>query len=92
MSNPLAMLHLQSHIYVQRSFSLWKNAKIIERFTETITSQFSSLPSSLPFTARRDRFNELYTVRPAISYHYDANLYGITGIRMRINRVKTGEL
>ncbi|KAJ3745934.1 transcriptional repressor TCF25-domain-containing protein [Lentinula raphanica] len=66
MSTPLAMLHLQSHIYVQRSFSLWKNAKIIEWFTETITSQFSSLPSSLPSTARRDRFIELYTEKDGI--------------------------
>ncbi|KAJ4484000.1 transcriptional repressor TCF25-domain-containing protein [Lentinula lateritia] len=57
---PVAILHLLSHIYVQRSFSLWKDPKIINWFTETVSSHFSSLPSSLPLTTRRNRFLSLY--------------------------------
>ncbi|KAJ3987535.1 transcriptional repressor TCF25-domain-containing protein [Lentinula detonsa] len=63
LTTPLAILHLLSHIYVQRSSSLWKDPKIIAWFTETVTSHFSSLPSSLPPTARRNRFIDLYTDR-----------------------------
>ncbi|KAH7880601.1 transcriptional repressor TCF25-domain-containing protein [Lentinula edodes] len=59
-STPVAILHLLSHIYVQRSFSLWKDPKVINWFTETMSSHFSSLPSSLPPTTRRNRFLSLY--------------------------------
>ncbi|KAF9069168.1 transcriptional repressor TCF25-domain-containing protein [Rhodocollybia butyracea] len=61
LSTPIAILHLLSHIYVQRSFSLWKDPKIADWFAETMTSHFSSLPSSLPPTPRRNRFITMYS-------------------------------
>lgn len=62
-------MHLLSHVYVQRSSPLWKDPKISEWFTETLTSHFSSLPSSsLPSTSRRNRFLTLYTDNPSLHY------------------------
>ncbi|KAJ4486281.1 transcriptional repressor TCF25-domain-containing protein [Lentinula aciculospora] len=60
LTTPVAILHLLSHVYVQRSFSLWKDPKVTEWFTDTVTSHFSSLPSSLPPTARSNRFISMY--------------------------------
>jgi len=52
------VLHLLSHLYVQRSFSLWKEHA--EWFTSTITEAFTTLPASLPVTERRKSFLAQY--------------------------------
>ncbi|KAF5390308.1 hypothetical protein D9757_002816 [Collybiopsis confluens] len=72
LNTPNAILHLLSHIYVQRSFSLWKEPKISQWFTEVIMSHFVTLPSSLPSTARRNRFLALYTAGESTSALYFA--------------------
>ncbi|KAJ7032828.1 transcriptional repressor TCF25-domain-containing protein [Mycena alexandri] len=46
-----AALHLLSHLYAQRSFPLWKEES--SWFASTVTTEFSSLPASLPVPFRR---------------------------------------
>ncbi|KAF7331094.1 hypothetical protein MVEN_02449700 [Mycena venus] len=55
---PEATLHLLSHLYVQRSSPLWKDEA--SWFASTVTSEFSSLPASLPTSQRRQDFLTLY--------------------------------
>ncbi|KAJ7201070.1 transcriptional repressor TCF25-domain-containing protein [Mycena pura] len=55
---PEALLHLLSHLYAQRSFSLWKGE--VTWFTNTVTAEFSSIPASLPVALRRQDFLTLY--------------------------------
>ena len=54
----MGMLHLLSHLYVQRSFSLWRDNT--EWFTAAITEAFTTLPTSLPVTERRKSFLTQY--------------------------------
>ncbi|ESK89923.1 transcription factor 25 (basic helix-loop-helix) [Moniliophthora roreri MCA 2997] len=59
-----AILHLLSHLYVQRAWSLWKTPTISSWLSQTIKSVFGSSPSGkqpLPPTPRRIRFLELYS-------------------------------
>ena len=60
MSTSVAALHLLSHLYVLRSFSLWKDPAHSAWFANTVTAEFSSLPSVLPTTVRRSQFLSLY--------------------------------
>lgn len=55
---PEAVLHLLSHLYAQRSFPLWKDEA--SWFTSTVTTEFSSLPASLPVSLQRQDFLSLY--------------------------------
>ncbi|KAJ7740604.1 transcriptional repressor TCF25-domain-containing protein [Mycena metata] len=55
---PEATLHLLSHLYAQRSFPLWKEES--SWFASTVTTEFSSLPASLPVPVRRQDFLTLY--------------------------------
>ncbi|KAJ7039442.1 transcriptional repressor TCF25-domain-containing protein [Mycena alexandri] len=55
---PEAALHLLSHLYAQRSFPLWKEES--SWFASTVTTEFSSLPASLPAPVRRQDFLTLY--------------------------------
>ncbi|KAK0205865.1 transcriptional repressor TCF25-domain-containing protein [Desarmillaria ectypa] len=56
----VAILHLLSHLYVQRSLPVWKDHA--EWFSETVTTHFSKTPppSSLPVTDERKSFLELF--------------------------------
>ncbi|PPQ84390.1 hypothetical protein CVT26_007224, partial [Gymnopilus dilepis] len=57
-----SILHLLSHLYVQRSHPLWKDPSLTSWFSSTITSTFPSpLPSSLPTTGRRKALLQQYT-------------------------------
>ncbi|KAJ3498394.1 hypothetical protein NLJ89_g10226 [Agrocybe chaxingu] len=58
MSPPAGVLHLLSHLYVQRSAPVWKDHTAW--FTATITEAFSTLPSSLPTTERKKAFLTQY--------------------------------
>ncbi|KAK0231553.1 transcriptional repressor TCF25-domain-containing protein [Armillaria fumosa] len=60
LKEPVAILHLLSHLYVQRSLPVWKDHA--EWFSETVTTHFSktSLPSSLPVSDERKAFLELF--------------------------------
>ena len=58
LSASVGILHLLSHLYVQRSFSLWKEHA--EWFTSAITEAFTTLPTSLPVTERRKSFLAQY--------------------------------
>jgi len=51
-------LHLLSHLYAQKSFSVWKDHA--DWFRETVSSTFTTLPSRLPVTERRQSFLALY--------------------------------
>lgn len=51
---PVSTLHLLSHLYVQRSFGMWKEPGHASWFTTTVTDVFSSLPSTLPVTKQRE--------------------------------------
>ncbi|KAI5830065.1 DUF654-domain-containing protein [Schizophyllum commune Tattone D] len=53
LSGPDAIMHLICHQYVQRAFSVWQDDSYIAWFKETISSNFASLPSSLPTVDRR---------------------------------------
>ncbi|KAJ7124524.1 transcriptional repressor TCF25-domain-containing protein [Mycena epipterygia] len=55
---PEATLHLLSHLYAQRSSPIWKEEA--SWFADTVTSEFSSLPASLPLSHRRQDFLSLY--------------------------------
>ncbi|KAJ6579610.1 transcriptional repressor TCF25-domain-containing protein [Mycena vulgaris] len=55
---PEATLHLLSHLYAQRSSPIWKDEA--SWFASTVTAEFSSLPTSLPVTPRRQDFLSLY--------------------------------
>ncbi|KAJ7174569.1 transcriptional repressor TCF25-domain-containing protein [Mycena filopes] len=55
---PEAVLHLLSHLYAQRSFPLWKEESTW--FSSTVTTEFASLPTSLPVPIRRQDFLSLY--------------------------------
>ncbi|KAJ7705831.1 transcriptional repressor TCF25-domain-containing protein [Mycena olivaceomarginata] len=55
---PEAVLHLLSHLYAQRSSPLWKDEATW--FASTVTTEFSSLPTSLPVSLRRQDFLSLY--------------------------------
>ncbi|KAK0455688.1 transcriptional repressor TCF25-domain-containing protein [Desarmillaria tabescens] len=61
LKEPVAILHLLSHLYVQRSLPVWKDHA--EWFNETVTTYFSKtpLPSSLPITNERKIFSELFS-------------------------------
>ncbi|PBK72182.1 DUF654-domain-containing protein [Armillaria solidipes] len=61
LKEPVAILHLLSHLYVQRSLPVWKDHA--EWFNETVTTHFSKkpLPSSLPVTDERKTFLELFS-------------------------------
>uniref|UniRef100_P9WEI3 Probable transcription factor claV n=1 Tax=Ampulloclitocybe clavipes TaxID=56467 RepID=CLAV_AMPCV len=61
LSPSVAALHLLSHLYVQRSFSLWKDAAHCAWFSSTVTSTFSSVSSVLPTTDRHNQFLSLYS-------------------------------
>ncbi|KAJ8080196.1 hypothetical protein PM082_017026 [Marasmius tenuissimus] len=64
-----AILHLMSHLYVQRAWSLWKTPAISSWLTETVRAMFSSSPpKSLPPTPRRTRFLDLYSPSSPISH------------------------
>ncbi|KAL0579878.1 hypothetical protein V5O48_002125 [Marasmius crinis-equi] len=67
LSQEQTILHLLSHLYVQRASSLWKAPAISSWFTETVRNMFSSPPKSLPPTPRRTRFLELYSPASTIS-------------------------
>ncbi len=60
LKEPVAILHLLSHLYVQRSLPVWKDHA--EWFNETVTTHFSKKPllSSLPVTDERKTFLELF--------------------------------
>jgi len=58
LSRPAAILHLLSHLYVQRCFPLWKEHA--SWFSNTISEAFSTLPTSLPHSDKRDAFYSLY--------------------------------
>ncbi|KIM42652.1 hypothetical protein M413DRAFT_444337 [Hebeloma cylindrosporum] len=58
LSASVGMLHLLSHLYVQRSFSLWKDHT--EWLTSAITEAFTTLPTFLPVTERRNSFLAQY--------------------------------
>ncbi|KIK05427.1 hypothetical protein K443DRAFT_353509 [Laccaria amethystina LaAM-08-1] len=58
LSDPVATLHLLSHLYAQRSGVAWKEHTAW--FIDTISDSFSALPSSLPVTERRKDFLSLY--------------------------------
>ena len=58
LSDPVAILHLLSHLYVQRSGAVWKEHTAW--FIDTVSDSFSALPSSLPVTERRKDFLSLY--------------------------------
>jgi hypothetical protein len=67
-----ATLHLLSHLYVQRCFSLWKDLTYSSWFIDTLTSLFPSpsLPSSLPQTPQRTAFLALFRhAKPQASVH-----------------------
>ncbi|KAK7053756.1 transcriptional repressor TCF25-domain-containing protein [Favolaschia claudopus] len=55
---PEAVLHLLSHLYAQRSSPIWKEEA--SWFASTVTTEFSSLPASLPVSQRRQDFLSLY--------------------------------
>ncbi|KAL0948961.1 hypothetical protein HGRIS_009064 [Hohenbuehelia grisea] len=62
LSDELGVLHLLSHLYVQRSFALWKNSDISSWFASTVKDEFSSLPSGdLPHTDLSVRFNGYFS-------------------------------
>jgi hypothetical protein len=56
----VSVLHLLSHLYVQRSFGIWKEPGHAAWFTNTVTDVFSSLPSVLPVTKQREGFLALF--------------------------------
>ncbi|EAU82353.2 cytoplasmic protein [Coprinopsis cinerea okayama7 len=58
LSTPVAALHLLSHLYVQRSNTLWKEHT--DWLTTTATETFEKLPSRLPVTPTRQAFLDLY--------------------------------
>ncbi|KAF9558199.1 DUF654-domain-containing protein [Agrocybe pediades] len=58
LSTPVAILHLLSHLYTQRSSAIWKDHSAW--FTATITEEFATLPTSLPVTERRQAFLTQY--------------------------------
>ncbi|KAL1698609.1 transcriptional repressor TCF25-domain-containing protein [Schizophyllum commune] len=53
LSGPDAIMHLLCHQYVQRAFSVWQDDSYTAWFKETISSNFASLPPSLPVAGRR---------------------------------------
>ncbi|KDR71096.1 hypothetical protein GALMADRAFT_229747 [Galerina marginata CBS 339.88] len=55
---PVGILHLLSHLYVQRSSPIWKEHSAW--FASTITEEFAALPGSLPITERRKSFLAQY--------------------------------
>ncbi|KAJ7661483.1 transcriptional repressor TCF25-domain-containing protein [Mycena polygramma] len=55
---PEATLHLLSHLYAQRSSPLWKEEA--SWFASTVSAEFTTLPSSLPVSHRRQDFLSLY--------------------------------
>ncbi|KAF9037062.1 transcriptional repressor TCF25-domain-containing protein [Panaeolus papilionaceus] len=58
LSAPNGVLHLLSHLYVQRSLPLWKEHS--SWFASTVKDTFQSLPSTLPITGRRKAFMSQY--------------------------------
>jgi len=58
LSQPAAVMHLLSHLYTQRSFSLWKEHT--EWFSDTVTTAFASLPSTFTATETRNAFLAQY--------------------------------
>ncbi|TFK22781.1 DUF654-domain-containing protein [Coprinopsis marcescibilis] len=54
----MGALHLQSHLYVQRSFALWKDHS--DWLSNTAIEVFEKLPSRLPATQRQQDFLALY--------------------------------
>ncbi|KAF8878008.1 transcriptional repressor TCF25-domain-containing protein [Gymnopilus junonius] len=59
LSDSMGILHILSHLYVQRSSPIWKDHSAW--FSSTITSAFpSTLPSTLPTTGRRKSFLNQY--------------------------------
>ncbi|KAF8230930.1 hypothetical protein L208DRAFT_99103 [Tricholoma matsutake] len=71
LSAPDAALHLLSHLYVQRSFGIWKDPTYSSWFLQTLAALYpSSLPSSLPKTAQHTTFITLFThSNPQASAH-----------------------
>ncbi|THU96206.1 hypothetical protein K435DRAFT_828939 [Dendrothele bispora CBS 962.96] len=63
-----SILHLLSHLYVQRAHSLWKDASISSWFSHTLTENFTSLPSSLPISPRRERFLHIFSNSTNLQY------------------------
>jgi hypothetical protein len=61
LSPAAAILHLLSHLYVQRCSPLWKEHA--SWFSEAISDAFSSLPKSLPQSNKREAFYALYEDR-----------------------------
>lgn len=58
LSPAVAVLHLLSHLYVQRSLPLWKEHS--SWFSSTVMMAFPSLPSSLPITEKRLAFLSMF--------------------------------
>ncbi|KAF9457388.1 transcriptional repressor TCF25-domain-containing protein [Collybia nuda] len=56
-----SVIHLLSHLYVQRSFGIWKEPSHASWFTTTVTDVFSTLPSTLPVTKQREELTVLLT-------------------------------
>ncbi|KAI0092896.1 transcriptional repressor TCF25-domain-containing protein [Irpex rosettiformis] len=68
-----AILHLLSHLYAQRSFSLWKPKERAKWFSDTVVSVASTLPSKPVEEASRSSpsptlFHKLYTDSPSLAY------------------------
>ncbi|KAF9008626.1 DUF654-domain-containing protein [Hymenopellis radicata] len=58
LSEPLAVMHLLCHLYVQRSLPVWKDHAAW--FGETITQHFSTPPASIAVNSVRETFLKVY--------------------------------
>ncbi|KAF8990102.1 transcriptional repressor TCF25-domain-containing protein [Cyathus striatus] len=57
-----SILHLLSHLYAQRSSSIWKQPAHLAWFQSTVSSTLPpSMPSSLPPSTRRQSMLDMYT-------------------------------
>ncbi|KAI0693502.1 transcriptional repressor TCF25-domain-containing protein [Cytidiella melzeri] len=68
-----AILHLLSHLYAQRSSSLWKPKQRAEWFAETVTSTAPTLSSKAsgntsPTSPSSSLFHKLYAEMPSLAY------------------------
>ncbi|KAG5645371.1 hypothetical protein DXG03_006324 [Asterophora parasitica] len=68
LSAPIAALHALSHIYVQRSASLWKEPTHTAWFLATATATFASLPTTLPVTPQRQALLTLLSTNENTRY------------------------
>jgi hypothetical protein len=57
----LRILHLLSHLYVQRSFALWKDPVLTGWFADTVKRIHSSIPSDSKPHPLRQRFLTFYS-------------------------------